>query len=52
MKMLTQLRHKRFRTMNELSSPSCHWYLMEQGSIVPKGNDHDDIQIWPDCIYT
>ena len=50
--MLTQLQHKRFRTMNDLSSLSCHWYAMEQGIIVPSGNDRDDIQIRPDCIYT
>jgi hypothetical protein len=50
--MLTQLRHKRFRTMDDLSSPNCHWYAMEQGSIVPIGNKYDDIHIRPDCIYT
>jgi hypothetical protein len=47
--MLTQVRHKRFRTMDEISSLSCHCYAMEQGSIVPIGND---IHIRPDCIYT
>jgi hypothetical protein len=50
--MLTQLRHKRVRTMDELSSLSCHWYAMEQGSIVPMSNDYNDIQIRPDYIYT
>jgi len=50
--MLTQLRHKRFRTMNELSSHSCHGYAMEQGRIVPKGSDYNDIHQRPDCIYT
>jgi len=50
--MLTQLRHKRFRTMDEISSLSCNWYAMEQGSIVPIGNDDNDIHIRPDCIYT
>ena len=50
--MLTQLRHKRFRTMDEISSLSCHWYAMEQGSIVAKGDERNDIHIRPDCIYT
>jgi len=50
--MLTQLRHTRFRTMDELSSPSCHWYAMEQRSIVPTGNENDDNLKRPDCIYT
>jgi hypothetical protein len=49
--MLTQLRYKRFRSMDELSSLSCHWFGMEQGGIVPKGNDYDDIHKRPDCIY-
>jgi hypothetical protein len=46
-----QLLHKRFRMMDELSSLSCHRYAMEQGSIVPKSNDYNNIQIRPDCIY-
>ena len=50
--MLTQLRPKRFRTMDVLSSLGCHWYEMEQGSIVPTGNEYDDIHIRPDCTYT
>jgi len=50
--MLTQLQHKRFRTMDEISSFSYHWFAMEQGIIVPSGNDCNDIQIRPDCIYT
>ena len=50
--MLTQLRLKRFRTMDEISSLSGHWYAMEQGSIVPIDNNDNDIHIRPDCIYT
>ena len=50
--MLRQLRHKRFRTIDEISSLSSHWFAMEQGSIVPIGNDCNDIHIRPDCIYT
>jgi len=51
--VLKQLRHKRFRTMNDLSSSlSCHWYAMEQRGIVPIGNTNDDIHKRPDCIYT
>ena len=50
--MLTQLRLKGFRTMDEISSFSGHWYAMEHGSIVPIGNDDNDIHIRPDCIYT
>ena len=50
--MLTQLRHKRFRTMDEISSLSYHWFAVEQGSIVPMGNDYNDIIKRPDCIYT
>jgi hypothetical protein len=51
-KMLTQLRHKRFIMMDELSSLSCHWYAMEQRSIVPTGDENDDNLKRPDCIYT
>jgi len=50
--VLTQLRHKRFRMIDEASSPSYHWFAMEQGISVPIGNDCNDIQIRPDCIYT
>jgi len=50
--MLKQLRHKRFRMIDEISSLSCHWYAMEQRSIVPKGDDKNDIHKRPDCIYT
>ena len=50
--MLKQLRHKRFRTMDDISSLSGHCYAMEQGSSVPIGNDCNDIHIRPDCIYT
>jgi len=50
--MLTQLQHKRFRTMDEISSLNCHWFALDQRTIVPSGNDHDDIHIRPDCIYT
>ena len=52
-KMLKQLRHKRFRTMNDLSSMlDCHWYAKQVSSIVPIGNEYDDIHKRPDYIYT
>jgi len=51
--MLKQLRYKRFRTMNDLSSmPDCHWHAQQGRSIVPIGNEYDDSDKWPDCIYT
>jgi len=51
--MLTQLRHKRFRTTNDLSSMlDCHWYAKQGSSIVPIGNEYDDSHKRPDCIYT
>jgi len=34
------------------SSLSCYCYAVEQGSIVPIGNDDNDIHKRPDCIYT
>ncbi|HET6722727.1 MAG TPA: hypothetical protein VFH07_08255 [Chitinophagaceae bacterium] len=51
--MLKQIRHKRFRTMNDQSSlPDCHWYVAKQKSIVAIGNEYNDIHKRPDCIYT
>ncbi|HKC37032.1 MAG TPA: hypothetical protein VKB95_13250 [Chitinophagaceae bacterium] len=51
--MLKQLRHKRFRTMNDISSSlNCLWYAMELRSIVPIGNTNDDIHKRSACIYT
>jgi hypothetical protein len=51
--MLTQLRYKRFRTMNDLSSMlDCHWYVKQERNIVPIGNEDDDFHNRPDCIYT
>jgi len=39
--------------MNDLSSMlDCHWYVQEVRSIVPIGNEYNDIQKRPDCIYT
>ena len=35
-----------------LSLLDFHWYAQEQGSIVPTGNEYNDIHKWPDCIYT
>ena len=52
-KVLRQLRYKRFKTMNDLSSmPDCHWYAKQGSSIVPIGNEYNDIHERPDCIYT
>ena len=39
--------------MNEPSSIlDCHWYVGKQESIVPTGNEYNDIHKWPGCIYT
>jgi len=51
--MLKQLRHKRFKTIDDTSSSlSCPWYALKHRSIVPIGNEYNDIHKWPDCIYT
>ena len=52
-KVLRQLRYKRFRTMNDLSSmPDCHWNVKQGSSIVRIGKEYNDIHERPDCIYT
>ena len=51
-KVLKQLRHKRFRTINEVSPMLSPWCVQANKSIVPIGIEYDDMHWRPECIYT
>jgi len=42
--MLKQLQHKRFTTLNDMSSLKCYWYVQAESSIEPIGNMGDCIR--------